>query len=101
MTGHKSLVTKELRDITTYGLTQDEAQRVVHQALVKGKNFHPETIIQQSLVRAFHLAADDAFDQAIDTGRLSADPDADNYAGDYKYMGLGPTGARFKKISRS
>jgi|ETNmetMinimDraft_11_1059920.scaffolds.fasta_scaffold200254_1 hypothetical protein len=42
---------------------------------------------------------DDAFDQAIDTGRLSADPDADNYAGNYMYMGRGPHGDRFKNIT--
>jgi hypothetical protein len=42
---------------------------------------------------------DDAFDQAIDTGRLSAAADDDNYAGNYMYMGHGPHGARFKNIT--
>lgn len=41
-------------------------------------------------------SADDAFDFAIDTGRLSADPAAPNYAGHYMYMGKGKNGACFK-----
>jgi predicted Abi (CAAX) family protease len=42
--------------------------------------------------------ADDAFDHAIDTGRLSTDKSAPNYAGHYMYMGNGKNGAMFKNI---
>jgi hypothetical protein len=42
---------------------------------------------------------DDAFDIAIDTGRLSADKTADNFAGKYMYMGECKTGSIFKNIN--
>lgn len=44
--------------------------------------------------------ADAAFDLAIASGRLSADPKADNYAGNYMYMGrnVGGTADAFKHI---
>ena len=41
-----------------------------------------------------------AFEQAIEEGRLSANPSADNYAGHYMYMGIACDGKRdaFKHI---
>lgn len=36
--------------------------------------------------------ADEAFDDAIEAGRLSADEDAPNYAGNYMFMGVGRHG---------
>ena len=39
-----------------------------------------------------------AFDQAVRAGRLSLNPDDDNYAGDYMYMGPGKGGDAFKHI---
>ena len=43
--------------------------------------------------------ADDAFEYAIDTGRLSADKSASNYAGHYMYMGTWNGLDRFKNIN--
>lgn len=42
--------------------------------------------------------ADDAFEFAIDTGRLSAEKDAPNYAGKYMYMGTINGLDKFKNI---
>ena len=45
-----------------------------------------------------HMRADDAFDFAIDAGRLSADPASPLYAGKYMYMGQRGGVALFKSI---
>lgn len=37
-----------------------------------------------------------AFEEAIASGRLSRNPNADNYAGHYMYMGPGKGGDAFK-----
>lgn len=42
--------------------------------------------------------AKEAFDQAIVTGRLSANPKATNYAGAYMYMGTSDGKDLFKNI---
>jgi hypothetical protein len=41
---------------------------------------------------------DESFDKAIEEGRLSADRDAANYAGNYMYMGHVEGVAQFKHI---
>lgn len=40
--------------------------------------------------------AQEAFKQAIESGRLSADPNSPLYAGNYMYMGPGKGGDSFK-----
>ena len=39
-----------------------------------------------------------AFDKAVDQGRLSVDPMADNYAGSYMFMGTHQNQDQFKNI---
>lgn len=51
---------------------------------------------KQTIYSQAETEADGAFDRAIDTGRLSADPAAPNFAGNYMYMGRGKTGDAFK-----
>ena len=46
-----------------------------------------------------HKNADDAFDFAIDNGRLSAEKGAKNYAGLYMYMGTWGGRDTFKHIN--
>ena len=68
--------------------------------MTRNNHIRPISIISTDVFEAQQFYnPDDAFDQAIDTGRLSADPDADNYAGNYMYMGRGPHGDRFKNIT--
>jgi hypothetical protein len=43
--------------------------------------------------------ADRAFERAIETGRLSDNELADNYAGDFMYMGSHNGAAQFKNIN--
>ena len=44
-------------------------------------------------------SSDEAFDFAIDCGRLSADPKASNYAGHYMYMGTYGGCDQFKHVN--
>lgn len=44
------------------------------------------------------MQADDAFDYAIDNGCLSSNPDYDNYAGKFMYMGKQDGKYAFKRI---
>ena len=46
-----------------------------------------------------YFRSDDAFEYAIDTGRLSTDSSAENYAGDYMYMGNENGNDLFKNIN--
>lgn len=44
--------------------------------------------------QALHKNPQEAFEQAITSGRLSRDPKATNYAGHYMYMGIACDGER-------
>lgn len=43
---------------------------------------------------ALHKDPQQAFEEAIAAGRLSTDPQAENYAGHYMYMGIANDGVR-------
>ena len=46
-----------------------------------------------------YLASDLAFKEALESGRLSVDPEAKNFAGNYMYMGTTNGRHAFKHIS--
>lgn len=59
----------------------------------------PETVQDKLRYAREKMKAKTAFDHAIETGRLSADKTADNFAGNYMYMGQNSAGKDlFKNI---
>jgi len=65
------------------------------------KTANDNIISQQPAKLKARLEAMEAFQQAIQQGRLSDNPEANNYAGKYMYMGLSPNGQydTFKNIT--